>query len=105
MACRSSDGSGSRARRRRVAMAPPPFGTVEDARAQAKENAVENAQAFRASANLAEYDIYPRGDSSECPNGDGWASIGVWRPYCLSPRARARGAQTVTTLGVASPRP
>lgn len=52
----------------------PPFGTVEDARAQAKENAVENAQVLAA----AEWPVAPRGDStisSKCPHGDGWASI------------------------------
>lgn len=54
------------------------FATVEDARAQAKANGVENAQQYRADNKLAGYDIYARGDSTIsnlCPNGDGWASI------------------------------
>jgi hypothetical protein len=54
------------------------FQTVEDARAQAKENAVQNAQTYRAENSLADLSIYARGDSTiapDCPNGDGWASI------------------------------
>lgn len=53
------------------------FSTVEDARAQAKENGVLNAQAYRSENKLPDCDIYPRGDSTiapDCPNGDGWAS-------------------------------
>ncbi len=55
------------------------FDTLEQARAQAKENAEKNATIYRsknpAVANLA---IYSRGDSTqtnECPQGDGWATM------------------------------
>ena len=54
------------------------FSTVEDARLQAKENAAFLAKSYRADNNLTDYDIYVRGDStirSDCPNGDGWASL------------------------------
>lgn len=53
------------------------FDTVEQARAQAKENGVKNAQKFRAENKMPDCEIYPRGDSTitnVCPNGDGWAS-------------------------------
>lgn len=63
--------------------APPPtpetsFQDVEQARAQARENAQLNAQGWRALNGANKFDIYSRGDStivSTCPNGDGWASI------------------------------
>lgn len=53
------------------------FDTVEDARRQAKDNGIQNAQKFRADNKLPDCEIYPRGDSTitnTCPNGDGWAS-------------------------------
>lgn len=55
------------------------FDTLETSRAQARDNAVWNAQRFRmADPRFAGLDIVSRGDSSqspECPQGDGWASI------------------------------
>jgi hypothetical protein len=62
------------------------FATVEDARAQAKENGVLNAQQYRAENKLAEHTIYARGDSTiapECPNGDGWASMDLKGPSTI----------------------
>ena len=59
------------------------FSTVEDARAQAKANATQNAVAYRQSTGQAECQIYARGDSTitnECPNGDGWASMDLICP-------------------------
>ena len=59
------------------------FSTVEDARAQAKDNAAQNAQLFRASNADPKCGIYSRGDSTisnVCPNGDGWASIDLKCP-------------------------
>lgn len=53
------------------------FDTVEQARAQAKENGTQNAQMYRSENKLPDCGIYARGDSTispECPNGDGWAS-------------------------------
>lgn len=53
------------------------FETTEDARRQAKENGIQNAQLYRSQNKLSDYDIYGRGDSTitnSCPNGDGWAS-------------------------------
>lgn len=55
------------------------FNTLEQARDQARANALENAQRFRAADPRFEgLDIISRGDSTqtaECPQGDGWASI------------------------------
>lgn len=55
------------------------FDTTETARAQAKDNARWNAQAALAEdPKLAGLEIYSRGDStqtSDCPQGDGWASV------------------------------
>jgi len=58
------------------------FDTLETARAQAKENAVWNAKAWRAQL-YPEWDVVSRGDSTqvpECPQGDGWASIDLVSP-------------------------
>lgn len=55
------------------------FDTLEQARQQAKDNAVWNAQRFRATdPRFDGLDIIARGDSTQmpdCPQGDGWASI------------------------------
>lgn len=59
------------------------FQVVEDARLQAKENALMLAKQFRAENKMAEWDIYARGDStisSTCPQGDGWASMELRDP-------------------------
>lgn len=60
------------------------FDTVEQARAQARENAGYNAQVFR--SNSPQFDFYNvqnNGDSTqtnECPQGDGWASLNLVNP-------------------------
>lgn len=55
------------------------FNTLEDARAQAKANALFNAQVYRAeSPRLGGFGIVAHGDSTQtpdCPQGDGWASV------------------------------
>lgn len=55
------------------------FNTLEAARDQARSNAVENAQTFRATdPRFTDLEIIARGDSTQsdsCPQGDGWASI------------------------------
>lgn len=55
------------------------FDSVESGRKQANENSEFNAQAFRqAHAEYSSYSIQTRGDStqsSECGQGDGWATI------------------------------
>ncbi len=55
------------------------FDTLESARKQARDNAVWNAQRFRATdPRFANLDIISRGDSTQapdCPQGDGWATI------------------------------
>lgn len=55
------------------------FDTVEQARAQARENALANAQSFRQqNPQYSQMELYARGDSSitaECPQGDGWATL------------------------------
>lgn len=71
------------------------FDTLEQARAQARENAEWNAQTFRANDPRFEgLKIVTRGDSTQapdCPQGDGWASIDfmdpatrgiVWKTKC-----------------------
>lgn len=55
------------------------FDTLETARAQAKENGEFNAKKWRADTKaFADSNMVARGDStqaSDCPQGDGWASI------------------------------
>jgi hypothetical protein len=57
------------------------FDTLEQARAQARENGAQNAQTFRAqNPQYSQNELYMRGDSTikeDCPQGDGWASIDV----------------------------
>lgn len=57
------------------------FDTLEQARAQAKENGEFNARKWRADTKIhAESNMISRGDSTqapECPQGDGWASIDI----------------------------
>lgn len=57
------------------------FDTLEDARAQARANALYNAQAYRAeSPRMTGFDIVSHGDSTQspqCPQGDGWASVNL----------------------------
>ena len=70
-----------------TACSPKPkhnFEVVEDARIQAKENALMLAKQYRADNKMPDWDIYARGDStisSTCPQGDGWASIDMKRGY------------------------
>jgi type II secretory pathway pseudopilin PulG len=60
------------------------FETVEQARAQARDNAGYNAQMYRAnSPQYQTYNVQNNGDSSqsnECPQGDGWASLKLVNP-------------------------
>lgn len=55
------------------------FDTLEQAKNQANENALFNAQRFRQSNVLLQDNaIIPNGDSSQtppCPQGDGWATL------------------------------
>jgi hypothetical protein len=55
------------------------FTTLEDAKSQARENAIFNAQKYRAENVLVKgWDIVARGDSTQmpdCPQGDGWATM------------------------------
>ena len=57
------------------------FDTLETARAQAKENALFNAQSYRAeNPRFTDHKIVAHGDSTqttECPQGDGWASLTI----------------------------
>jgi hypothetical protein len=57
------------------------FQTLEDARAQARENAEFNAKKWRADTKLfSDANLIPKGDSSQapaCPQGDGWATIEI----------------------------
>ena len=60
------------------------FDTVEQARAQARENAAYNAQTYRAnSPQYQAYNVQNNGDSTQsnaCPQGDGWASLKLVNP-------------------------
>lgn len=55
------------------------FDTIEQARAQARANAEFNARKWRADTKVfADLNMNSNGDStqvSDCPQGDGWASI------------------------------
>lgn len=57
------------------------FDTLEDARAQARANAVFNATQYRSeNPRLQGMSIVGHGDSTQtpaCPQGDGWASLSV----------------------------
>jgi hypothetical protein len=59
-------------------------GTVETARAAARDNSRTLASAWKIeNAEYAQWNIRPRGDStinSKCPQGDGWASIDLIKP-------------------------
>jgi outer membrane PBP1 activator LpoA protein len=60
------------------------FDTVEQARAQARDNAGYNAQVYRASSpQYQQYNVQNNGDSTQsnaCPQGDGWASLKLVLP-------------------------
>lgn len=59
------------------------FETLEDARSQARANALKNAQAYRAeNPRFDTFDIVSHGDSSQtnaCPQGDGWATVSIMK--------------------------
>ena len=55
------------------------FATLEEAKNTARENALFNAQKFRAeNPDVADWKAVSNGDSSQmpnCPQGDGWATL------------------------------
>lgn len=55
------------------------FNTLEEAKQQARENALFNAQKYRSeNVLLKDFAIIARGDSTQdikCPQGDGWATL------------------------------
>jgi hypothetical protein len=60
------------------------FNTLEDARAQARANALFNAETYRAENPRfdASYKIVSHGDSTQtpdCPQGDGWATASIMK--------------------------
>jgi hypothetical protein len=60
------------------------FDTLEDARSQARANALFNAQAYRAENPRFDegFKIVSHGDSSQtpdCPQGDGWATVSLMK--------------------------
>ena len=60
------------------------FDTLEQARGTARENAMWNAQKYRADSGgvLNGTEIIGRGDSTQtpdCPQGDGWATMDIFR--------------------------
>jgi hypothetical protein len=63
---------------------PVAFDTVEQARAQARDNAGWNAQNYRAnSPQYQQFNVQNNGDSTQandCPQGDGWASLKLVNP-------------------------
>jgi hypothetical protein len=60
------------------------FDTLEQARAQARDNATFNAQAYRQNdPRVRDWSIISNGDSTQmpdCPQGDGWASVKIVSP-------------------------
>jgi hypothetical protein len=59
------------------------FDTLEQARGQARDNAMWNAQKWRADSGgmYSAAEIIGRGDSSQmpdCPQGDGWATLDLF---------------------------
>lgn len=57
------------------------FSTLEDARNQARENAMFNAQVYRSeNPRMQGLNVVGHGDSTQspdCPQGDGWASLSL----------------------------
>ena len=65
------------------------FDTLEQARGQARDNAMWNAEFWRANSSgvHASAEIIGRGDSTqspECPQGDGWATMDMFTDKKLS---------------------
>lgn len=60
------------------------FDTLEEAKSTARDNALFNAQKFRAeNPDVKDYSAVSNGDSSQtasCPQGDGWASLKLFSP-------------------------
>lgn len=60
------------------------FATLEEAKTIARENALFNAQRFRAeNPPVRDYTAVSNGDSSQmpnCPQGDGWATLKLFSP-------------------------
>jgi hypothetical protein len=60
------------------------FDTLEQAKSQANENALFNAQRYRqGNVKFEGWGIIPNGDSSQmpnCPQGDGWATLTFVNP-------------------------
>ena len=60
------------------------FNTLEEAKNQVRENALFNAQKFRAeNPRVKDWSVVSNGDSSQtndCPQGDGWATLTLYSP-------------------------
>ncbi len=60
------------------------FNTLEEAKTTARENALFNAQRYRAeNPPVRDWTAVSNGDSSQmpdCPQGDGWASLKLFSP-------------------------
>jgi hypothetical protein len=60
------------------------FNTLEEAKQTARDNALFNAQRYRAeNLNVQDYTAVSNGDSSQmpdCPQGDGWATLKLFSP-------------------------
>lgn len=60
------------------------FNTLEEAKNQVRENALFNAQRFRAeNPRVKDWSVVSNGDSSQtndCPQGDGWATLTLYSP-------------------------
>lgn len=59
------------------------FETLEDARAQARDNATFNAKAYLAeNPRFTDHKVVSHGDSTQspsCPQGDGWATVSLMK--------------------------
>ena len=60
------------------------FATLEEAKTTARDNALFNAQRFRAeNPDVKDWQAVANGDSSQmpdCPQGDGWATLKLFSP-------------------------
>lgn len=60
------------------------FATLEEAKTTARDNALFNAQRFRAeNPDVKDWSAVSNGDSSQmpdCPQGDGWATLKLFDP-------------------------
>jgi hypothetical protein len=78
------------------------FETLETQRSIANDNGRYNAQKWRAENGFEKFNILGRGDStqqSNCPQGDGWASVDLIDPQTKAPVVKLKCSTVSGNLG------